>query len=351
MKRKKYIELLRIFSMLSVVLIHVCTTALTDFEGYSSIQAGVYYALISILHYAVPIFFMISGILLLNPEKEISLKKFLTKYVWKYLLVTMCFGWAYAYIELLFQSRQFVPQEIVSAFFNMLSGKTWAHMWYMYALLGTILLLPILRCIIKYLNKQELRYVLIVGVLFLSIIPMFEQWFDVRLGIAFPISSIYPLYMLIGYAWEQRCENEKGSWLSLITIVLVTLVLASTGFVKENCQFEKLSLLNSYFSPLVLIQALCIVKIFYQNDRIKRGYEYLHNGILAQKFIQLLEHTSFCVYLIHMFWINIFYKFLKINPFQFNFIIGILGIWFSIVILSVATSWIMKKIPIVKKFL
>ena len=68
-------EYLRVIAMFAVVAIHICITALSDFDNYSQLDAVLYASVRNVFHFAVPIFFMISGALILPPVKELPLKK------------------------------------------------------------------------------------------------------------------------------------------------------------------------------------------------------------------------------------------------------------------------------------
>ena len=106
-KRIKYLEFLRVICMLWVVLIHTCITAITDYPQSSNfnIYGGIMHFIVNIAHFAVPIFFMISGALFLNPQKQITYKKVLKKYVLKYCGVIIIFGWLFALLEEIFKSK------------------------------------------------------------------------------------------------------------------------------------------------------------------------------------------------------------------------------------------------------
>ena len=73
--RKYYIEYLRVIAMFAVVAIHVCIAALGNFNNYSQFDAVLYASVRNIFHFAVPIFFMISGALMLSHDRELPLKK------------------------------------------------------------------------------------------------------------------------------------------------------------------------------------------------------------------------------------------------------------------------------------
>lgn len=49
-----------------------------------------------------------------------------------------------------------------------------------------------------------------------------------------------------------------------------------------------------------------------------------------------------------MFWINIIYKIVKINPFSYNCVLGFIGVFVVVSILSMCSAWIVKRIPFIK---
>ena len=70
-ERKIYLDYLRVFACLSVVLSHVLLTAKSVFPNNSEIEKILCETIPSFLHYAVPIFFIITGILFLSKNKTI----------------------------------------------------------------------------------------------------------------------------------------------------------------------------------------------------------------------------------------------------------------------------------------
>ena len=198
--RKRYIEYLRVISMLAVVMIHICTTAMTDFsDGVGTYKGAIFVSVTNLLHFAVPVFFMISGALLLNPKKEMTLEKLLKKYLLKYACVILIFCWAFAWLEIVFDRRDVRLAYFSQSFLDMLQGKTWAHMWYMYALLGVMLILPLLRWTARMAKGKEIAYLIAVLGFFLSVLPFFNRMTGFKAGIQFPISSVYIFHMLMSY--------------------------------------------------------------------------------------------------------------------------------------------------------
>ncbi|MDE7137550.1 MAG: acyltransferase [Ruminococcus sp.] len=326
--------------MLFVVLIHCCITSITDFPEYSynTIKGVCFYSIRNIGHFAVPCFFMISGALLLNPKKEISSEKLFKKYIFKYALSLLVFGSGFALLELLFDNRNFKAIYIAKAVVNVLQGKTWNHMWYMYALLGVMLVLPILKLITQNFNSRQVRNLIIVSMVFLSVITYFEKQFSFDFAVDFPVSSVYCIYMLMGYYFSAN-EVIKDKKIHILIISLCSILFVADGYLvmmkDTNYDFA------AYYSPFVALFSCSVFCLF------KQAMNNESNGKIA-KIKNSLSECSFGIYIIHMFWINIIYKFATINPFTEPCIVKLLCIFSVTLLFSFVSVWIMKKIPFIR---
>lgn len=338
--RKHYIEYLRVIAMFAVVAIHVCSVALNGFEDYSQLDAVLYLSVSKVFHFAVPIFFMISGALMLSPDKELPLKKLLSRYLLKYGLVIVVFGWAFAGIERFFVSRKVSVDLFTGSFVDMLTGKTWNHMWYMYSLFGAMLVVPILRWIIKNCRKEFMYYILAVFSLFLMVLPVMENNLGFELGVTLPFSSVYCFYMLLGY-WIDHEDIRIPKKIAVVLMAVMFSVIIILIVLQQVYHFNTRVLLY-YSSPVIGVFSVCIFSFF-------RSMESALSVKKTPVFIQFLGKYSFGVYIIHMFWINIAYKALKINPFKFNSILAFFVLLAAVSLLSILTSWAMKHIPLLKK--
>ena len=166
-KKTSYIEFLRVLATFIVVIDHVAVVALSQFPKQATVSKSIiYYSLRHSFHAAVPIFVMITGYLLLNPEREISLEKIIKKYVFKILVVLFSFGTFYSWLELIFDSHKVSILQLPKAIYNVFIGKTWDHMWYLYMILGLYIITPILRYLIKY-DKDYKNGIIFMIILFI----------------------------------------------------------------------------------------------------------------------------------------------------------------------------------------
>ena len=152
-KRKQlgYLDILRWTAIAMVVMLHVIsgvsdTIAVEMNQG----QKIVYETVKNLMTAGVPIFLMISGALFLTPEKKITIERLLKHYVRRILLALLIFGTVFAVMELVMTERTFSLTMVGKGFLMTLSGNTWAHMWYLYELIGLYLITPLLKVVIAY---------------------------------------------------------------------------------------------------------------------------------------------------------------------------------------------------------
>lgn len=106
----------------------------------------------------------------------------------------LLFGTVYAWMELLFDERMISVKQVGIALLNVFQGKPWAHMWYLYCLLGLYFMLPVYRILSKHMTDKDLKYYLLVSFVFLSVIPMYKI-FGVECGFYIHVASIYPFWI------------------------------------------------------------------------------------------------------------------------------------------------------------
>lgn len=346
MHKKAYIENLRVIAMVAVVITHIGSTAATDFpDSYKMTWGGVFYSsIVNIMHFAVPIFFMISGALLLNPAKDIPLNKLIKKYIVKYVGVLFVFGWGYAFIEEIFVNRVVSLSVFLNSWYNMLQGKSWAHMWYMYELVGIMLCVPILRLIARFFEDSERTYIIIVAILFLCILPLISNLSGMKFGVSFAMGNVYWFYMLLG--WWIECEQIKIPLrIAKCSIPICMILLILTAYIKV---MHSLDLgFAAYSSPIILFYAVSIFSFMKEKNR---NVQIISKQRIS-KTVEKLSFVSFGVYLTHMFWINLLFKLFKINPYNPNVFVGIIFIGSLVLILSIITTLILHKIPIIRKLI
>ena len=196
-EKQAYMELLRVIAIFFVVFNH---TRNLGYTLYLEVSGGLAYwgsLTLSILcKIAVPIFFMISGGLLLGRQE--SLKELFRKRILRYLAVTILFTLLqYLRIVRIHPERGFHPGQWLRFCFT---GDIIEPYWFLYAYLSFLLLLPFLRRLAAVMGKNGYLYLLGLKA-FSTVLGLFSFYTGIASGLSFPFLSDLIFYPLIGYAF------------------------------------------------------------------------------------------------------------------------------------------------------
>lgn len=263
-----FLEYLRVVCAIAVVLDHIAIAAIHIFADDATVfEKCAYNGIQHWSHFAVPVFLMISGFLLLNPNKPIDYKKSIGKYAKRMIIVLLVIGTAFAYMELFFKNRSFAVYDIGEAIYNVLIGKTWDHMWYLYVLTGIYLVLPVLKPIFQSLPNNIIDTFLLILFIFSSVLPTINAMTGFSLGIQIP-TSIYLFYFLIGRrlaTLDKTAVTRIGSSIvCIICLMLFPILFAWLENAKGLYQFAPLS---GYASPFVVALSLAVF-LFAKNKSV-----------------------------------------------------------------------------------
>ena len=208
--RWAYIDALRVVAIFAVLLVH------TDVASYYSKTSNIIEQIISLIlglfsRIGVPLFFMISGALLL--KKEESYKVILTKRVFRYIIVLLVFsfvqyvflggdpnsntysGWKDKSLEII--SHNGLISYFVTFFKSIWSKPIIAQYWFLYSYIDFLLLLPLLRRISKNSDSNLIRYIVLGSLIVNGVLPELQTIFGMgKINLnnsAFQVIVVYPL--------------------------------------------------------------------------------------------------------------------------------------------------------------
>ena len=180
-------------------------------------------------------------------------------------------------------------------------------------------------------------YLMGIYALFLSVVPCLQA-VGVRCGFYVHVSSIYPLYLFMGF-WLSRWGMKHSRVFYGCLFLVSTAAIAVLSYVRVRWGIVQVDVLFEYNSPLVIAQALGIAGWFF------------HMGTepsAVKKVLANIDRHSFGVYLIHMAYVRLLFKYLHFDPFRYG---GVAGIFLTAAIafaLAYVTDLVMKRIPVVK---
>lgn len=120
--------------------------------------------------WAVPAFLMVTGMFLLDPKRKVDAKR-LWGYAQRMLFALATFGFAFCLIESVYDQRALTLAVVADAVKNLLTGHSWDHLWYVYALLGLYALTPLLRRVVASLTRRGLAALVAVAYVVVLVVP------------------------------------------------------------------------------------------------------------------------------------------------------------------------------------
>lgn len=326
-KNSPFISVLRIVAAFAVVMIHTRIFANHETPSYQFVYATVLWS--------VPVFFMITGYIFLGIKKNLEYKD-MTKYILRFLLVLLVLGMFFSLSERVFVARTFQFSMLGYAFLDVVQKNLFDHMWYLYEIIGLYLLLPVFSAFLK--NNQKNVYI-IIGLLFgiSFLIPEILSFFDVNFGIKLGLSK-YALYLFLGAAMY-RMDIKLLKKMLIPAILVLALILFGQAYVSFGLgKMIPLSYVHSY----VVVMSCCVFCIF-KNVFDKERFD--------NKLVNELAGCTWGIYLIHPFIIHIFGKLFDFNIHAYNNLIAFPICCVVIFALSALVTFVLRRIPFIKRFL
>ncbi len=341
----KYYSYARAISCIAIIFIHVLSQGISQFAASMGNANIAYWAVLNNLKWGVPVFMMVTGSLLLDEEKELSLKKILKGYTLRIVKALIAFGLIFALLDAILAGATGAEGGFGLAFAtgiaNIFTGQSWAHLWYLYALIGIYLLLPFYRIIAANATKQQMQYLLGIYIAFLSILPFVTGW-NVRIGFYIHVSSIYPFWLFFGY-YLKKWGVKKSTRHYLLCTVLSVVALVILTVIRWKCSLAPMDRLFNYSSIVVIFQTYGVMGLL-------RSLKF-KNRSLPDRFLLACDKQSFGIYLIHMIFIWIGYNAAGWDPFLHGGFFGIL----LLAVISFVLAWIatvlLKKLPFFRDIL
>ncbi len=282
-QRSYYFDNLRVLACFAVILLHIVAPHITA-ESLGSKSWWTADVLDSAVRWCVPIFFMLSGSLVLQTTS--TFKEDIIKTLYRLVLPFIFISILYFYnTHKIFNMNKFIRL--------FLEGNIFYHLWYMYVIIGLYLVAPICKVYIQNANKENIRYFLALSLLSSSIYPLFCKIYTISKysNLILPVVTGYVGFFVLGY-YINKFEFKKIvrftihfiGLLSFLFIVIATYDLSSPS--KLDLYFYE------YLSLPVILMSISLFMFFKYNINFKL------------KGMRFIGDCTFGIYLIHPFIIS-----------------------------------------------
>ncbi len=235
-KRKKYyLDALRVAAVLLVMYNH--SPAYLSFQVQSGVEFEISMFLSMVCKIAVPVFFMISGALLLGKTESFS--DLFRKRIVRCVLALAVFSFLY---KLKMAVKGAASFSLLSFILLLPREVAFLPYWYLYSYLGFLLLLPILRPLAQNMDRKTFQYLILLQIVFGCVFPVLgnlKQWWLCGYLSVSPILADLLFYPLVGYGidrfvTEEEFRNWKGVFVN--TALLISFYFTRKLVLKDYAQ-------------------------------------------------------------------------------------------------------------------
>lgn len=339
-KRIDWLDSLRAVAIIGVVIIHTSTPTVNMAFGIDMFHWWTGNVFASATRFAVPLFLMISGAVLLSRPIDVMTfyKKRFTRILYPFLF------WALAYFVFryftLHGARPSAFGDIMSwALTLFLNEGISKHFWYVYMILFLYIITPAMGAYVRKLKPGMLIFLLAAWVLVCSILKDMHinmyAW-NVNLFPKIINYMIYSGYMVLGYYLCNFVYVSRNIRLSAWILYLVTVIIAAGMAYFSSKTTGKLNLsIYHYYSINSIIQSVAIFLAFKETKT--------PNKILATA-RDITSDYSYGIYLIHIMILGLLYR----QGISWRFASPIVSIPLVVLLtmlISMAIIFLLRKIP------
>lgn len=301
-----------------------------------------FYAAIGLI--GVPLFIMLTGALLLNPNRDdeplkVFYKKRLDRIALPFIFWTVVyFAWSFTVLG--------KPFTLFNIGQGLLSGS-YFHLWYLYLLMGLYAITPVLRVLVKHMDRKLFTYLLVLWFAGTVTTPFIHTFTDFKYfpftfvlvdGVGYFLLGTYLLY-----------SNVKRSRAALIFVLGVLGAVVGEWLLTASMGQTNTGYFHNYMNPTIIIASVALFTLLISLD-----FSNIGNYKKTSRILHWVSENTLALYLIHM----IVLVTLSVNVF---------GVWlnsatyiplldvpiFAVIVFTVSAAlvYVFKKVPVLKKLI
>lgn len=287
-RRDVSIDFIKTLAIFGVVMIHTSTAGyqmpLGSFEWLSSIFWG------SVTRGSVPLFLMCSGALMLDPARELPLKRLFGKNILR--LFTAMLVWALFYkCYFMWATGTFTLDGLWQSIKEVLIFRQESHLYYLQIALLFYVLLPVVRVFVRHAEKRQAEYALAVWFAVGILYPTVRPFWPFRLLGGIPAQWLLNMayasvgYGLLGWYIKRYPLPKRAGW---------GMFLAGAAFTFGATWLMSLrrgALYTGFLEGMTIGPALLAAGLFTLG---------VQGPVPLPRACGFMSKASFCVYLVHI---------------------------------------------------
>ncbi len=291
--RDTRLEFLRLLGAFATVWIHVCADAVMAVDLESTRWWLINYSEAASRWGGSAIFLMIGGALLLSRDSTSEPLRFVGERL-RRLLPALVF-WTLFYLAWRAWRTGLPAWPEVAV--EIAQGTPYYHMWFVYMLVGMMLVVPVLRCVV--LAKPYMAWYLLAVCALLTVVDaMVAVWLGSGHASFFGLVPLLVVYFLGGHLCYQRNWRIHPGWLLAMMLLLPFLIANVLGGLYPLVGERAFAFAYSNRGPLVMMLAFTvfIAGLMWLPRDAERWSWYRRRAAPV-------AHAGMGIYMVHPFWI------------------------------------------------
>ena len=226
MRMKLHIQYIRIFAILMVMLNHsdFCLSYYRNTDNIVTFFVSLF--ITCICGIGVPLFFMITGALLI-PKQE-SIEIIVKKRVSKIIIVLIVFSFILYNVLYFWGNKEEIRYSLSDFVQRLVTGNIQTSYWFLYEYIAILLSLPFLSILARNISDELMKYLGKLAIVFLTIIPMVTYWMKDDLPINIPLITTSMFYVVVGYYIENKISDKRLneiSYMKLLGVIVGSIII------------------------------------------------------------------------------------------------------------------------------
>jgi surface polysaccharide O-acyltransferase-like enzyme len=341
------VDLIRTIAILMVILVHASffpykiPGEITPTVMVNWFTADVYGA---IGYLGVPLFVMLSGALLLNPAKADEPMGLFFKKRFDRIGLPLIF-WTAVYFVWSFSVHD-EPLTLFNIEQGLLSGS-YPILWFLYLLVGLYLATPILRTLVKHIERGKFKLLLAIWFVGTVSVPLVHTFTNFSYNPLTFVITGWVGFFLLGIYLTNTKIHSRTAYIGLISGLLLAIV--GDWFLTATMGEQYTGYFHEYLSFNMIIASAALFLILIRIPRRSIDSKY----VTVNRLIHWIEKNTLPIYLIHI----IVLESLQLGlfgfsfPYTYNLLVDVPFITLVTFVLSAAIVYPLKKIPYVTKLI
>lgn len=343
-RRVFYFDFLRAAAIFAVIVLHFSADAAGQYNKIATpdwLSAAFYNGL---TRGCVPLFVMLSGALLLNPDKVISIKELFSKRLPK--LVIPLVVWSIIYETFQFTTdKGYGEFHLLPALKTFYQGPLVFHFWFLYMMIGIYLVYPIINGFIRAATKSQVQYFIILWFIVNSILGIAGPALDLNIGIELNSFTGYVGYFVLGYYLNSNTFTS-GQLNRAYVLSILAFISSIAGIILlqyfHNRGFN--DIVENDFTPDIPV-AIAGLFLFAKNNywSVKSGW--------WQNTLSRTSKESYGIYIVHVLFVRLLFDKMYLG-FRFDegsllWVIPVKAV--IVLILSFGLTRLMRVVPVLRR--